>query len=355
MDFGIQLATAADSWKYAKRAEELGFSHAWFYDTQLLNADMFVAMGAAAMATLRIRLGTGVLIPSNRIAPVAASALASLNALAPGRIDFGVSTGFTARRTMGLRAISLAELDAYIGAVEALLAGETVEWPYQDRARKIRFLNPELDLINIRDPIALHISAFGPRGRRLVAKRGARWMTGMRSPQAASAAIADMHKAWAEAGRDRHTLYATAFGGGCVLREGEPADSKRAKAQAGPAAAMIFHNLVEEEELGSLGLPLPGALKPHLDAYREIYRGYRPQDARYLSNHRGHLMFLRPEEEANISGAVIRALTFTGTKAELVDGLCAIKAAGYSQFGFQVRHGHEMAMIEDWADVVAKV
>ena len=102
MDFGINLATSSDSWKVVKRAEELGYARAWFYDTQMLNADMFVAMGAAAVQTSRIRLGTGVLIPSNRIAPVAASALASLNALAPGRIDFGISTGFTARRTMGL-------------------------------------------------------------------------------------------------------------------------------------------------------------------------------------------------------------------------------------------------------------
>jgi len=50
------------------------------------------------------------LIPSNRIAPVTASGLASLNALAPGRIDFGVSTGFTARRTIGLRPVKLADM-----------------------------------------------------------------------------------------------------------------------------------------------------------------------------------------------------------------------------------------------------
>jgi alkanesulfonate monooxygenase SsuD/methylene tetrahydromethanopterin reductase-like flavin-dependent oxidoreductase (luciferase family) len=161
-----------------------------------------------------------------------------------------------------------------------MLAGRTVEWKQRGRAHKIRFLNPELDLINIKDPIPVHISAFGPRARRLAAKRGARWLTGMRSPQAANAALADMQKAWSEAGRERHTLYATAFGCGCVLRDGEPADSPRAKAQAGPAAAIIFHSLVEEEELGSLGPPLPPALKPHLDAYREIYRSYRPEDAR---------------------------------------------------------------------------
>ena len=68
MDFGIGIATSHDSWKLAQRAEELGFTHAWFFDTQMITADCFVAMGAAAMKTSRIRLGTGVLVPSNRIA-----------------------------------------------------------------------------------------------------------------------------------------------------------------------------------------------------------------------------------------------------------------------------------------------
>ena len=129
LDFGIQLATSAHSWKVAKRAEELGFTHAWFYDTQMLSADCFVAMGAAAVNTRRIRLGTGVLVPSNRIAAVTANAFATLNALAPGRIDFGVGTGFTARRAMGLGAMKLAEMEEYIRVVYALLAGETVETP----------------------------------------------------------------------------------------------------------------------------------------------------------------------------------------------------------------------------------
>ena len=163
VDFGINVATSADSWKVVKRAEELGYSSAWFYDTQMVSAEMFVAMGAAAVQTSRIRLGTGVLIPSNRIAPVAASALASLNALAPGRIDFGVSTGFTARRTMGLRPVTLDDLEEYIRVVEGLIAGETIEWEFEEKRRKIRFLNPEIGVVNIDDPIPLYISAMGPR------------------------------------------------------------------------------------------------------------------------------------------------------------------------------------------------
>ena len=107
MNFGIAVASAIDSWKHVKRAEELGFSSSWFYDTQLLNPDIFICMALAAEKTSRIRLGTGVLIPSNRIEPVTANALATLNRIAPGRVDFGVGTGFTARRTMGLKAIPL--------------------------------------------------------------------------------------------------------------------------------------------------------------------------------------------------------------------------------------------------------
>ena len=127
MQFAIAIPTDAGSWGLVRRAEELGFRRAWFYDTQMLSADPFVAMAAAAVKTTRIRLGTGVLIPSNRIAAVAVNAFASLNKLAPGRIDFGVGTGFTGRRAMGLGAIRLADMEEYIRIVMALLREETVE------------------------------------------------------------------------------------------------------------------------------------------------------------------------------------------------------------------------------------
>src|ERR1700757_2495080 len=144
MRFAIAIATDAESWRLVRRAEELGFSRAWFYDTQMLSADPFVAMAAAALKTTRIRLATGVLVPSNRIAPVAANAFASLNKLAPGRIDFGVGTGFTGRRAMGLGAIKLADMEEYIRIVISLLRGETVEVELERKKRLIRLLNPEL-------------------------------------------------------------------------------------------------------------------------------------------------------------------------------------------------------------------
>jgi 5,10-methylenetetrahydromethanopterin reductase len=46
-------------------------------------------MALAAEHTSKIKLATGVIVPSNRIAPSCAAALATLNQLAPGRIVFG--------------------------------------------------------------------------------------------------------------------------------------------------------------------------------------------------------------------------------------------------------------------------
>ncbi len=350
MDCDIFLAPAADSWKVVKRAEELGFRRAWFYDTQLLNAEVFVSMAAAAMQTSKIRLGTGVLIPSNRIAPVAASGLASLNALAPGRIDFGISTGFTARRTMGLRPVRLGDMEEYVRVVCGLLAGETLEWTFEDKRRKIRFLNPEIGAVNIKDPIPVHVSALGPRARRLTAKLGAGWIHATANVAHAQAAIADMQAAWRDAGRDQARLHATAAIAGCVLGDNEASDSPRARAHAGPTATIALHSLVEREEFGDLGRPIPPKLAPLIEQYRRIYHEYEPADARYLSNHRGHLMFLRPEEQAICTAELIRATTFTGPKAELREQLRELARAGFDHVGLTVRYGYP-EMLEEWADV----
>ena len=349
MQFGIAVATSADSWKVVQRAEELGFTHAWFYDTQMLSADCFVAMGAAAVKTSRIRLGTGVLIPSNRIAPVTANAFATLNKLAPGRIDLGVGTGFTGRRAMGLDAMKLADMEEYLRVVMALLREETVETEFEGKRRKIRFLNPELGLINTRDPIALHISAYGPKARALVAKMGAGWVNFVGDLNAGLAALEDMQKSWQEAGRDRSQLGAVAFALGCVLAPGEPYDSARAMAQAGPRAALILHRAADEVLAG-----LRNSTPPHpstaaaVQAYVEMARGYQPEDARYLSNHRGHLMFVRPEERPYVSADLIRTASFTAPEKELIERVKTLQDAGYTQFTIQIVPGQESA-IEDWA------
>ena len=95
MEFAIAYPARPDAWKDLVIAEDQGFTHAWFYDSQMIDSDVYVCLAMAAEHTKRIKLGTGVAIPSNRIEPVTAHSIATINLLAPGRAMLGVGTGFT--------------------------------------------------------------------------------------------------------------------------------------------------------------------------------------------------------------------------------------------------------------------
>ena len=165
MEFGISYPARPDAWKDLVIAEDHGFTQAWFYDSQMLYSDVYVCMAMAAEHTKRIKLATGVAIPSNRIEPVTAHSIATINLLAPGRTVLGVGTGFTGRNTMGLPPVPLGRLRAYVEMVRALLRGEEVLYRDGKRERWIRFLHQENGYINLKDPIPIHLAADGEIGR----------------------------------------------------------------------------------------------------------------------------------------------------------------------------------------------
>ena len=290
----------------------------------------------------------GTYSPSNRIAPVAATAFASLNQLAPGRIVFGVSTGFTGRRTMGLGAVKLADMEEYVRVIQALWRGETVEFAVEGKRRKIRLLNPELGLINIQDPMPTYIAASGPKARALTAKLGAAWIDNVADPERGAATLEQMRAAWQEAGHARGSLTSVAWIGGAVLEDGEPVDGPRGMAMAAPRAAMLLHRAADTV---LAGYPAPLAMQPAfaeaVQAYVEHARSFEPKDAYYLSNHRGHLMFVRPDERQFITAEMIRKTSFVGTAADLTKRIGALADAGFSQVVFSIPPGQEHA-IEDW-------
>jgi 5,10-methylenetetrahydromethanopterin reductase len=324
----------------------------------MLYADLFVGMALAAKATKRIRLGSGVLVPSNRIAPVAATGLASLNKLAPGRIDFGIGTGYTARRTMGQGAVTLKSMFDYIDVIYGLLANKgTVDWQSEGKTHKLRYLNPEIDMIDLDHPIALHVSALGPKGRKMTAERDAGWVTIYSTAEQTVADLKNMQESWRAAGKDPAGQYSTCFGWGCILDAGEPADSPRAKAQAGNIVAANLHGILEAEELGqTLGIgSLDGPLGEALEKYRRLYDSYTPKDAKYLAVHRGHVLYLREDEEHIITDDLLRMFTLTGTEDEIVAEVRRLGEAGYSQVTLQMTPGTEKDAMPRWARDAEKV
>ncbi|HET7876299.1 MAG TPA: LLM class flavin-dependent oxidoreductase [Methylomirabilota bacterium] len=88
--------------KQVRLAEALGFETAWITDTHLICRELWVTLTACALGTKRIALGPGVTVPHTRHVSVTASAILTLDELAPGRIVLGIGTGGSSAQTMGL-------------------------------------------------------------------------------------------------------------------------------------------------------------------------------------------------------------------------------------------------------------
>jgi 5,10-methylenetetrahydromethanopterin reductase len=136
-----------------------------------------------------------------------------------------------------------------------------------------------------------------------------------------------------------------------VLAPGEPADSKRAVAQAGPRAAVLLHRAADVAMSGWQNTSdVPEAVAEQVAGYIEVAKRFEPADARYLMNHRGHFVFVKDEERPFITSELIRRTTFTATEPEIKQRIEALRGAGYSQFVIPITPGTEAA-IEDWGRI----
>lgn len=356
MRLSVLVAQRADDWKIAKRAEELGLHAVWYGDCQMTAADPIVVMTAAALNTSRIRLGTGLLIPSNRIAPQTAGSFASLNSFAPGRINLGIGTGFSGRRSMGLGPVKMKDLRTYVEVVDALLRSKTIEWEFENEKHKIRFLNADKNVTNLTDPIDIYIGAQGPKMRRLTADLKANWMSIYTSIDAAAADFKDMQQARIEAGSAPHAFKNAITLFGYPLADGETVETPRVMRQVGPLAAVALHNILEAEQLGALGTAM-GIDEAILDRCQRVYQSYEPADARYLSLHRGHALFLREDEAEFVTPEWIRKTTMTGSVGELREIFRELKNIGYQEVSFVMNtyNPADIDVLERWVEVMEGV
>jgi 5,10-methylenetetrahydromethanopterin reductase len=353
MEFGITYPARPDAWKDMVIAEDHGFTHAWFYDSQMLYSDVYACMALAAEHTKKIVLATGVAIPSNRIAPVTAHSIATINQLAPGRAILGIGTGFTGRNTMGLPPVPLSQVREHIRICRSLLHGEEVQYREGGRERWIKLLHPDHGYINLKDPIPIYLAANGPKALELTGELADGWMTLLSDPENFQKNRAAVEKGAAKAGRSMKTLPIVMLTASCVLRPGESSIAPRVIERVGPLAIVGLHALWEQSAVAN---DLPAPLQELYERYQNEYvaKLKTPADRRYLEVHEGHLIYLKPGEEQYINDLLIRGWTLTGTGEEIIARIKALEAAGVKQVAIQVvNHGREM--IEEFSrEVIAK-
>jgi 5,10-methylenetetrahydromethanopterin reductase len=143
-------------------AEGSGFDLLTTGDSQSLWADPFTIMTVAAERTTRPRLGVTVSNPMTRHPAVAASACAAVQQISGGRFAFGVSSGDSALRNIGVRAATVDEIGEYVRALRQLTAGDPADW--HGATLQLHWLPPDAR------PVPVWMAAEGPRTQRLAGR-----------------------------------------------------------------------------------------------------------------------------------------------------------------------------------------
>ncbi len=356
MDFGICVASHVNDIDYIVRAEELGYSHAWCADSQMLWSDCYATLALAATRTSRIRLGTGVAITGTRPAPVTAGSIATINALAPGRTFLGLGAGNTAMRVMGLPPDRVRDLERYVNTLRPLMRGEEGIYHTRGRDIAIRHVMPDDGFVNFKDEIPLYISGFGPKSLAVAGKLGDGAVLALPANPAVMLNIKHMLQTGAnqiERDLDSEDYYTTALTTIVVLDEGEEADSDRVKAECGAMAMAAIH--YSYEQVRNFGRQPGGVLRYVWDDYVKMIESY-PAERRHQRIHAGHNCYVIPEEERFLTKEVLLASAMIGTRDQLIDQLQALEQAGLNQVMVLPNFDTRFASIERLAkDVMPNV
>jgi 5,10-methylenetetrahydromethanopterin reductase len=239
----------------ARLAEDVGFAMVGVADSQSVFREMYATMAMCAQATQRVRIGPSVTNPITRHPAVAASGIATVDEIAPGRAFFGIGSGDSAILNLAERPSTLADMRAYIQTVRALHTTGEATW----HGRTVR-------LTWVKRAIPIYLSAEGPRTLELAGEiaDGVIVNVGL-EPSLVRDAVAHVHAGARRAGRDPSAIDLWTLVR-CNVTDDVAAGIDEIKMELASNAHHVFRFTLE-------GKHVPGDLA---DAIRRVQKGYQP-------------------------------------------------------------------------------
>jgi probable F420-dependent oxidoreductase len=201
MDFGVVLQTDPPAWRVvnlAQRAETLGFSYGWTFDSHVLWQEPYVIYSQMLSATKRMVVGPMVTNPGTRNWTVTGSLFATLNDMFGNRTICGIGRGDSALRVLGHTPTNLATLSDSMKVIKGLARGEEVT--YNGTTQQIPWVTPGSEL-------KILMAAYGPKALHLCGTETDGFILQLADPQLAEWTIGAVRSAAATAGRDPDELY----------------------------------------------------------------------------------------------------------------------------------------------------
>lgn len=200
MNFGVVLQTnppASRVIELTKKAEDLGFTHAWTWDSHVLWQEPFVIYSRMLAETDDMIVGPMVTNPGSRDWTVLASLFATLNDMYGPRTICGMGRGDSALRYIGRKPRTLDTMVEAMDVIKRLVAGETVE--YNDRELKIPWIDQGWDL-------PMWVAAYGPKALATTGEHADGFVLQLADPQILEWTMAAVREAAEDAGRDPHDV-----------------------------------------------------------------------------------------------------------------------------------------------------
>ena len=246
----------------AKRAEALGFESLWVPERPIIPVEMttpfsgggplpeqykhvldpFVGLAAAAGATKKLRLGTGICLVPERNPIMTAKEVATLDQVSGGRFEFGIGAGWLREETEILggdfpRRCSqtrehIMAMKALWGHEEAEFQGKYVQFPkLWCNPKPVQKPHPPILIAGELEKSASRVAEYGdgwfPRGRNS-------------TPQSLEAGRKKIEALYQEKGRDSASLTVSLFGA--------PAEKESNRAYADAGVDRAIHMLPSEGE-----------------------------------------------------------------------------------------------------------
>jgi len=199
VDFGLVLQTdppASAVVDTMRRAEQLGFSHGWTFDSHVLWQEPYVIYSAILAETSRLTIGPMVTNPGTRDWSVTASLFATLNDMFGNRTVCGIGRGDSARRVIGQRPASLATMSEAMQVIKGLAEG-----------REVMLHGAPLRIPWVRNgKLEIWMAAYGPKALALAGQQADGFILQTADPDIARWTVGSVRAAARAAGRDPDSL-----------------------------------------------------------------------------------------------------------------------------------------------------
>ncbi|SIR77008.1 TIGR03842 family LLM class F420-dependent oxidoreductase [Williamsia sterculiae] len=329
MDIGVVLQCnppASRVVELAVRAENLGFSHVWTFDSHLLWQEPYVIYSAILAATRKVVVGPMVTNPATRDWTVTASTFATLNEMYGNRTVCGIGRGDSAVRTLNGAPTTLATLRESVEVIRDLANSRVA---HHD-GRSLRFPWSEGSSLEV------WVAAYGPKALQLTGEIGDGFILQLGDPEIAAWMIDRVRSAAAAAGRDPESVTFCVAAPAYVTADDSPEALAAARDQCRWFGGMVGNHVADiVSRYGSAG-EVPQALTD----YVEGRAGYDYNEHGRVGN--SHTDFV-PDE-------IVDRFCIIGTAADHLAKLEQLRSVGVDQFAVYLQHNAKSATLEEYGE-----